>query len=73
MFHFQINFNSDGIFNGIELHSYSLETSRVCTGAYDNFHIFHYIVNGSPENLKETLQLNHFTFLVSMQFPSTQN
>lgn len=43
-----------------------LETNRVCVESFGTFHVFHYLLHGSPENLREKFGLNpHVNFVSS--------
>lgn len=57
---------------GIRLDSYLLERNRVCFGSYANFHIFYYLVYGSPYDLRKRLGLNESTFCVSFSIIFSQ-
>lgn len=65
---FQVNLNSAGIASGIELSTFALESGRVCVGSFDNFHIFHFLANGAPEELKKRLQIEDCSFAVSINW-----
>lgn len=55
-----INLNPAGVASSIELKTFSLETSRVTFKSH-NFHVFHYLAYGAPEDLKTELTLQHCT------------
>lgn len=61
-----MNLDSAGSVEGIEVSSHSLESSRVCVGSFDTFHIFYYLAYGAPDYLKDKYQLRNFTFSVSL-------
>lgn len=62
---FQVNLNSDGIASSLELNTYLVESGRVCIGAFDNFHIFYFLVNGASGNWRKSLQFENYSFSVS--------
>lgn len=62
---FQIQYDSNTSYRGIKFDSYLLESSRVCVGSYANFHVFYYLVYGTPEVLRTNLGLDTNCFSVS--------
>lgn len=43
---------------GTKIHAYLLETNRVCAGSHGTFHVFQYLLEGSPKDLRDKLDLN---------------
>ncbi|XP_031625631.1 myosin heavy chain 95F-like [Contarinia nasturtii] len=57
----------------IKLCTFSLESSRVCPGTFDTFHIFYYLAYGATSEWKKKLNLEHCSFPILTRHDTNQN